>query len=46
MKKKKKRIKVRKLWNINPRTRVKESGKKYRRTKRKKELKDLLKEIL
>ena len=26
---KKKKIKVRKLWNINPKTRVKESGKKY-----------------
>ena len=45
-KKKKKRVKVRKLWSINPKTRVKESGKKYRRAKRKKELKDLIKEIL
>ena len=46
MKKKVKKIKVRKLWNINPKTRVKESDKKYRRTKKKKELKDLLKEVL
>ncbi len=46
MKKKVKKIKVRKLWNINPKTRVKKSDKKYRRTKKKKELKDLLKEVL
>lgn len=44
--KKKKRVKVRKLWNINPKTKVKESAKKYTRAKKKKELKDLLKEIL
>ena len=44
--KKKKRVKVRKLWNINPKTKVKKSAKKYTRAKKKKELKDLLKEIL
>lgn len=46
MKKKVKKIKVRKLWNINPKTRVKESNKKYRRAKKKRQLKDLLKEVL
>ena len=45
-KKTKKRIKVRKLWDINPKTKVQESAKDYNRKKRKKELKDLLKEIL
>ncbi len=44
--KRKKKIKARRIWNINPKTKIKESGKKYRRAKRKKELKDLLKEIL
>jgi len=45
-KKPKKRIKVRKLWAINPGTKVKESGKRYRRSKQKKTLKDLVKEFL
>ena len=45
-KEKKKRLKVRRVWKINPKTRVKKSAKKYKRTKRKKELKDLLKEFL
>ena len=44
--KKKKKIKIRKSWNINPKTRVKESAKKYGRAKKKKELKDILKEFL
>ena len=41
-----KKIKVRKLWNINPKTRVRESDKKYNRKEKKKDLKDLLKEVL
>ena len=45
-KKKNKRIKVRKLWNINPQTKVKESAKRYSRIRKKKQLKDLLKEVL
>lgn len=44
--KRKKRVKVRKAWKINPKTRIKKSAKKYSRIKRKKELKDLLKEVL
>ena len=44
--KKKKKIKVRKFWKINPKTRVKESGKKYTRIKKNKELKDILKDFL
>ncbi len=44
--KKKKRVKVRKLWNISPRTKIKESARRYTRVKKKKELKDLLKEVL
>lgn len=43
---KKEKIKVRKSWKINPRTRIKESEKKYNRTKKKKELKDILKDYL
>lgn len=43
---KKKRVKIRKLWKINPKTRVRESSKEYSRTKKKKELKDILKEFL
>ena len=43
---KKKRIKVRRLWNINPKTRIKKSEKKYSRRKKKKELKDILKDYL
>ena len=42
----KKKIRVRRLWKINPRTKVKESAKRYSRTKKKKELKDILKEFL
>jgi len=43
---KKKKVKVRKLWGINPKTRIKKSEKKYSRRKKAKELKDLLKEVL
>jgi len=39
----KKRIKIRKTWRINPKTRVKESGKKYRRTKVKSNFKKIIK---
>ena len=42
----KKKIKVRRLWNINPKTRIKKSEKKYSRRKKKKELKDILKDYL
>jgi hypothetical protein len=45
-KSKKNKIKIRKFWNINPRTKVEENGKRYRRGKKKKELKDILKEFL
>ena len=44
--KKKKKIKIRKCWKINPRTKVKESAKRYSRAKKRKELKDILKEFL
>lgn len=46
MKKKAKKIKVRKFWRINPRTKVKESAKRYSRAKKRRELKDILKEFL
>ena len=46
LKSRKNKIKIRKLWTINPKTKIKESGKKYSRTKQKKELKDILKEFL
>ena len=39
----KKRIKIRKTWRINPKTRVKESVKKYRRTKVKSNFKKIIK---
>lgn len=42
----KKKVKIRKSWIINPRTKVKESVKKYTRIEEKKELKDILKEFL
>lgn len=43
----KKRIKMRRLWNINPKTKIKENEKKYKRPKSKKDMKDILmKEIL
>ena len=42
----KKRIRVRKLWDINPKTKVKESSKEYKRAKKKKELEDILREFL
>ena len=38
---KKKRIKIRKTWLINPRTRVRESKKAYSREKEKRRLKDM-----
>ncbi len=44
--KKRKKVKVRRLWNINPKTKVKKSFKRYRRTNKKKELKDILKDYL
>ena len=46
MAKKKKRVKVRRSWKINPKTRIKESSKVYKRPKKKVELKDILKEFL
>lgn len=45
-KKKPQKIRVRKFWKLRPGTKVKESAKRYRRTKRKKELKDIVKEFL
>ena len=45
-KNKQKKIKIRKLWNINPKTKVKEKAGRYSRVEKKKELKDLLKEFL
>ena len=44
--KKKKKVKVRRIWNINPKTRIRKSEKKYSRHKKKKELKDILKDYL
>lgn len=44
MSNKKREIKVRRGWVINPRTRVKESGKMYSRRKLKSEIKKILKE--
>lgn len=41
---KKKAIKIRKIWAINPKTRVKDSGKNYSRQKAKKRLKEQLSE--
>jgi len=38
--KRKKRVKIRKCWAINPRTRVKESKKIYSRKKNKKRIKN------
>jgi hypothetical protein len=43
--KQKKKIKIRKFWAINPRTKIKENAKIYRRTEKKRELKDILKEF-
>lgn len=37
-------IKIRKRWLINPKTRVEKSNKIYRRTKKKSELRKLLRE--
>jgi hypothetical protein len=37
-------VKIRKTWIINPRTRVKQSKKIYKRTKLKKELNRIIKE--
>jgi hypothetical protein len=45
-KRRKAKIKIRKVWNINPETKVKTSDKIYSRTKKKKELKDIIKEFL
>jgi len=45
-KRKKEKIKTRKFWNINPKTKVKESKKIYNRPKEKTRLKDILKEFL
>lgn len=42
----KKRIKVRRVWNINPKTRVKEDKKIYKRPKSKRDLKNIVKETL
>ncbi len=42
----KKRIKVRRLWKINPKTKVKEDKKIYKRPKSKDDLKNILKETL
>lgn len=38
-----KKIKIRRVWKINPRTRVKESSKRYRRTKVKSNFKKRIK---
>jgi len=43
MRKKKPKIKIRRRWRINPKTRVKESNKKYKRTKAKTGLRKILK---
>jgi len=40
---KRKKIKIRRLWRINPRTRVKKSDKEYRRTRSKANLRKRLK---
>lgn len=39
---KKKRIKIRKKWKINPATRIKRSDKIYKRSKNKKELMEIV----
>lgn len=44
MVKKKYRIKIRKLWRINPKTKIKESAKVYKRSKQKAILKQWLDE--
>ena len=41
----KKRIKIRKKWVINPKTRIRESKKKYSRKKNKKRFKKELEEL-
>ncbi len=41
---KKRRIKIRKTWRINPRTRVKESAKQYKRTKAKRNSRRMMKD--
>lgn len=41
-----KRIKIRRKWNFNPTTRVKDSNKKYKRQKQKKEVKETLEDSL
>ena len=43
---KQKKMKIRKFWRINPKTKVKEGAGRYSRAEEKKELKDLLKEFL
>lgn len=43
---KQKKINIRKFWNINPKTKVKEGAGRNSRAEKKKELKDLLKEFL
>lgn len=45
-KKKPKKIKVRRFWKIRPGAKVRESVRRYSRSKKKKELKDILKEFL
>jgi hypothetical protein len=40
----KKKVKIRRFWPINPRTRVKKSGRIYSRKKVKKELKEIFEE--
>jgi len=39
-------MKVRRYWNINPKTRVKESKKKYSRSRQKKKTKKEIEEVL
>ena len=41
---KKRRVKIRKTWRIDPRTRVKESSKRHRRSKTKRNLKRVIKD--
>jgi len=43
--KRKKRVKIRKTWKINPRTRIKKSKKLYSRKSRKRRLKKEIKEL-
>lgn len=43
---KNKKIKIRRFWTINPKERVKESSKKYKRSKSKQQLRKQIDEIV